>query len=294
MLRRILLASAGAMALAGTAIAADMPVAPPPPPPPLWTGFYIGVNAGGTWGNNNSVNTATANLDPGNGLGNEAVYNVASAGLATTNISPQTTAFIGGGQIGYNYQFANSWLVGLEADIQGVSKNGPTTLFNQTTVIAGEALIQSALASKSMDYFGTVRGRIGFLATPTLLVYGTGGLAYGGIHSSTLIGQAIAGAPAVPNLYSAFGSVSNTRVGWTAGGGVEWLFLPHWSVKLEYLYYDLGSVTYGLGLLANFNTGGTLFTLGAPVSRTHFNGNIVRAGVNYHFNWGAPPVVARY
>jgi outer membrane immunogenic protein len=143
-----------------------------------------------------------------------------------------------------------------------VSSNGPTTLFNQTSVIAGESLIQSALASKSMDYFGTVRGRIGFLATPTLLVYGTGGLAYGGIHSSTLIGQAITGAPAVPNIYSAFGSVSNTRVGWTAGGGVEWLFLPNWSIKLEYLYYDLGSVTYGLSPLANFNTGGTLFTLG--------------------------------
>ena len=155
-------------------------------------------------------------------------------------------------------------------------------------------LIQSGLASKSLDYFGTVRGRLGFLATPTLLVYGSAGLAYGGAQASTLIGQAITGAPAVPNLYSAFGSVSNTRVGWTAGGGVEWLFLPNWSVKVEYLYYDLGSVTYGLSPLANFTTGGTLFTLGAPVSRTHFNGNIVRVGVNYHFNWGAPPVVAKY
>jgi outer membrane immunogenic protein len=146
-----------------------------------------------------------------------------------------------------------------------------------------------------MDYFGTVRGRIGVLATPTLLVYGTGGLAYGGIHSSTLIGQAIAGAPAVPNIYSAFGSVSNTRVGWTAGGGVEWLFLPNWSIKLEYLYYDLGSVTYGLSPLQNFNSAGTLFTSGASVSRARFTGNIARAGLNYHFNlWGPGPVVAKY
>ncbi|WGJ14025.1 outer membrane beta-barrel protein [Methylocapsa sp. D3K7] len=296
MLRRILLASAGAMALAGTAIAADLPPPPPPPPPPLWTGFYIGANIGGTWGNSNTINTATANLDPLNGLVLEALSNAASAGLATFNLAPQTVAFIGGGQIGYNYQFANSWVGGLEADIQGVSRNGNTSVFSNVNLPAAQSIIQTAVASKSLEYFGTVRGRIGFLATPTLLVYGTGGLAYGGAHASTLIGQDFTGSPFLPNLYTASGSVTNTRVGWTAGGGVEWLFLPNWSAKVEYLYYDLGSVTYGLSPLANFSTalGGTLFTLGAPVSRTHFSGNVVRVGVNYHFNWGAPPVVAKY
>ena len=138
MLRRILLASAGAMALAGTALAADLPPPPPPPPPPpLWTGFYIGANIGGTWGNSNTINTVTANLDPLNGLGLEAISNAASAGLATFNIAPQTVAFIGGGQIGYNYQFANSWVAGLEADIQGVSRNGNTSVFSNVNILAG-------------------------------------------------------------------------------------------------------------------------------------------------------------
>jgi outer membrane immunogenic protein len=97
----------------------------------------------------------------------------------------------------------------------------------------------------------------------------------------------------VPNHYSSFGSISNSRVGWTAGGGVEWLFAPNWSVKVEYLHYDIGRVTYGLSPLDNFNTAGMLFTSGAPVASARFNGNIVRAGLNYHFTFPAP-VVAKY
>ena len=139
-----------------------------------------------------------------------------------------------------------------------------------------------------------MRGRLGFTITPTLLVYGTGGLAYGQTDSRTSITQIVENAANVPNHYSSFGSISNSRVGWTAGGGGEWLFAPNWSVKVEYLYYNLGSVSYGLTPLQNFNTAGTLFTNGAPFSRTSFRGNIVRAGLNYHFNLLPTPVVAKY
>jgi outer membrane immunogenic protein len=102
----------------------------------------------------------------------------------------------------------------------------------------------------------------------------------------------------VPNsidtgVWFGHGSFSDTRVGWTAGGGLEWLFAPNWSAKAEYLYYDLGAVTYGGSPIATF-TGGALFTLNALQSSTRFNGHVVRAGLNYHFNWGTALVVAKY
>jgi outer membrane immunogenic protein len=301
MIRRILLASAGALALSGAAFAADLPLrAPPPvylPPPPLWTGFYLGMNAGYEWGASNTTNTVTADLFGNPLLGNGPAYGVASAALATFSLAPKNSGFIGGGQIGYNYQFANSWVVGLEADFDGIANDNSTTSRFATAKVAGgpaEFLTETVTDSRRLNYLGTVRGRIGYLLTPTLLIYGDGGLAYGGVQSSTGIVQAITAAPFVPSPWGAFGGISSTRIGWTAGGGAEWMFLPNWSAKVEYLYYDLGSVTYGLSPLRSVNFAGTPFTTGASVSRTHFNGNIVRVGLNYHFNWGAPPVVARY
>jgi outer membrane immunogenic protein len=276
--------------------------APPPvylPPPPVftWTGFYVGLNAGYIFSNANTVDTATTDVFGNPGLGGRPEFGVASAALATTSVPVRNDGFIGGGQIGYNFQFANSFVAGLEADFQGVAASGSTTRFSQATVAGFPAnpIDQSLSSTRRLDYLGTVRGRLGFTVTPTLLVYGTGGLAYGQRRASTNISQFVENAAALPNPYSSFGNFSDTRVGWTAGGGVEWLFLPNWSVKAEYLYYDLGSVTFGLSALQNFNTAGTLFTSGAPVSTTSFRGNIVRAGLNYHFNlWGPAPVVAKY
>jgi len=304
MFRRTLLASAGAMALTGAALAADLPSrAPPPvflPPPPIftWTGLYAGINAGYTWSNSNIVDTDTADGFGNPGLVGGAAFGVASAALATGSVPVNNNGFIGGGQIGYNYQFANSFVVGLEADIQGIAaSNGSTLEFSQATVAGFPAnpIDQNLSSRRRLDYLGTVRGRLGFTITPTFLVYGTGGLAYGQTESSTDITQIVESDSFLPNHYNSFGSFSNTRVGWTAGGGIEWLFAPNWSVKAEYLYYDLGSVTYGLSPLQNFNSGGTLFTSGSPFSRTRFTGNIVRAGLNYHFNlWGPGPIVAKY
>ena len=304
MFRRTLLASVGALALTGAALAADLPSrAPPPvflPPPPIftWTGLYVGLNAGYTWSNNNHVNTATADLFGNPDLAGGPAFGVASAALATGSVPAKIDGFIGGGQIGYNWQLTNSWVVGLEADIQGIAaSNGSTLEFSHATVadFPGNPIDQNLSSRRRLDYLGTVRGRVGFTITPTFLVYGTGGLAYGQTKSSTSITQIVESDPALPNHDSSFGSFSNTRVGWTAGGGGEWLFAPNWSVKVEYLYYDLGSVTYGLSPLQNFNSAGTLFTSGAPVSRTRFTGNIVRAGLNYHFNlWGPAPIVAKY
>jgi outer membrane immunogenic protein len=309
MLRRILLASAGAMALSGAAMAADLTRPPPPPvyvppvPPPLWNGFYIGLNAGGTWSSSNNINTIAfpGPCDPASGLGCSLSpnYSTLSAIGATFSVPVSTSGFIGGGQLGYNYQFANNWVVGIEADIQGIAgSHKSASVF--TTVpspnFPAQPLLSVDTASRSIDYLGTLRGRIGFLATPTFLLYGTGGLAYGGVRLNTSIVQSGPGLVFL-GVPSSFGSASTTRVGWTAGGGVEWMFLPNWSLKVEYLYYDIGNLTNTPSPIVGLNgvaPVGSVFMTSFPRTTTRFNGNIVRAGINYHFNWLPAPVVAKY
>jgi outer membrane immunogenic protein len=305
MLRRTLLASAGAMALTGAALAADLPSrAPPPvylPPPPVftWTGLYIGINAGYTWSNNNNVDTDAVSVSSIAGLNGDIGGEVAT--LATGDVPVSVKGFIGGGQIGYNYQFANSFVVGIEADIQGVAGASHTSSLAQSGVVPGSIGIGGVpvgassviTSSRDIHYLGTVRGRLGFTLTPTFLVYGTGGLAYGGVSSSTNVTETL-GFPDTPTPFDTFGNLSNSRVGWTAGGGFEWLFAPNWSLKVEYLYYDLGRATYALAPLQQFGAfGAVLETVTAVQSSTRFNGNIVRAGLNYHFLFPAP-VIAKY
>jgi outer membrane immunogenic protein len=307
MIRRIFLASASALALAGTAFAADLSTqAPPPvflPPPPMWTGFYAGVNAGYDWSASNSADVVSAvafNNFPGALSAVGATYAPAAALGTTRNLPLKSSGFIGGGQIGYNFQFANSWVVGLEADIQGIAGgNNTTSVFTVTPrgapAAPGDTVQTDVTVSKSLNYLGTVRGRFGYLLTPTLLIFGDGGLAYGGINSNTgIFGAEVPNTGSTP--FFGLGRASTTRVGWTAGGGAEWMFLPNWSVKVEYAYYDLGSVTYNDGpLTSNLNGTGTVTFINSAATRVHYNGNIVRAGINYHFNWGAPaPVVAKY
>ncbi|MBY6240238.1 outer membrane protein [Methylosinus sp. Sm6] len=262
---------------AGSALAADLPskkaapLLPPPPPPPLWTGFYVGLNAGYTWDERGNVLV--------NSPASIWAVGVSGSGVA----SPSSDGFIGGGQIGYNYQFGQTFVVGVEADIQGIGSSGNTaTRTNFLTPVTS-----TISASKQLDYLGTVRGRLGYLVTPTLLVYGTGGLAYGQTNLSATVSQSAPGGA----VGSSSVSFSDTRVGWTAGGGVEWLFLPQWSAKVEYLYYDLGRTSASSPL--TFQGGQVGFT---TVS-SQFKGHVVRAGVNYHFNLFSPPaapVVAKY
>ncbi|MGH6801633.1 MAG: outer membrane protein, partial [Methylocella sp.] len=268
MLRRTLLASAGAMALTGAAFAADLPSrAPPPvylPPPPVftWTGLYVGLNAGYEWAASRSVNTTAVPVFAAPTFETELAL---SSALATGTAHVNPNGFIGGGQIGYNLQWANNFVVGIEADIQGIAGTNRTGSFSGSgnpTAFPAETIVSTVQSNKRINYLGTVRGRVGFLMTPTLLIYGDGGLAYGGVEAATGIGQT--------NLpfggFGSFGNISNSRVGWTAGGGLEWLFAPNWSAKVEYLYYDLGRVTYGLSPLTLTDAAGGALYSSAPFS----------------------------
>ncbi len=300
-------ATAFALALTiGSAFAADLPrykapPPPPPPPPPMWTGFYVGLNAGYTWSSSNSINFTSfpGPCDPASGGGCTAIpnYSLLSAFAATGVVSANNSGFIGGGQIGYNWQFYNGAVVaGVEADIQGIAgsnQRGTFASIMPSPAFPAQPHVSVTAASRSLDYLGTVRGRLGWLFTPTLLVYGTGGLAYGGVSLNYSIAQQCLLCSWTVAPFAA-ASFADTRVGWTAGGGLEWMFMPNWSAKIEYLYYDLGNVSLNSVIIGTNPANGPLFLSSFPQARTRFDGNIVRAGVNYHFNWAAPPVVAKY
>lgn len=236
-----------------------------------WTGFYIGGNVGYSWGRASDTSTFT------NGAGT-----VLFTSAGRTNLN----GVIGGGQIGYNWQVQN-WLWGLEADIQGSDEKGSRGFICGVGVctppIVGAAVVPgpavAATLSQKINWFGTVRGRVGFLADPKVLLYATGGLAYGGVNSSETIGV-VGGVPL------AF-SQSNTRVGWTVGAGIEGAIGDNWTAKLEYLYMDLGSQSGPFVTTIGAFGGGAITTSYS----SHFTDNILRVGVNYRFGG---PVVAKY
>jgi|SRR5208283_1158554 len=298
MIRRILLASAGAIALSGAAFAADLHAPPPPPPPyvPLpWTGFYVGLNAGYEWSNNVSVNSSGTPLYFDPVADATGVFETALTGVGTANLPVKNNGFIGGGQIGYNFQFANNTVASAEADIQGIAGSTSTATRATFTPILGTpgSYTTAVGVSNKLDYFGTLRGRYGYLFTPSLLAYGTGGFAWGG--TSTRVGFVSSDTFGDPTVFGS-SRLSTTSVGWTAGGGLEWMFAPNWTAKVEYLYYELSKQTSSFGYLTQNFVGGTI---GGSAALTHFTiqpkGSIVRVGVNYLFNWGTPPaVVAKY
>lgn len=260
------------LTIPGMAIAADLGAPPvykaPPAIAPVysWTGFYIGANAGYGWNQNDGSAFCVNPVGAFNGPGCDSI----------PGSQIDSKGFIGGGQIGYNWQVSPNWLLGLEADFQGSDIKGSLNFPGPIPIIPSGAIAGTYAASEDIDWFGTVRARAG-LTFDRVLVYGTGGLAYGKVDVS----QALV-FPA--ESYSSSASV--TKTGWTAGGGIEWAFANNWSARLEYLYYDLGTVTSS-ATGAPTNTG---FLVGKDFD---VRGSIARAAINYKFDWGAP-VVSRY
>jgi outer membrane immunogenic protein len=306
-MKKILLAGVALMSVvSGSAMAADLaakPIytkAPPMAPVYNWTGFYLGGNVGYSWGRSGS----TLNLSD------------ATSGtvLSSTSTSFNLDGVIGGGQIGYNWQ-ASNWVFGLEADIQASSEkgSGSSTCAGGTLVSAltltgtcsqghlGDttpfniaALPVTDSLSEKLDWFGTVRGRIGPTITPTILPYLTGGLAYGQVSTTdTVSGANNVGAQGTNggSLVAVSGALSNstTKVGWTIGGGIEGVLGGNWTAKIEYLYVDLGTVSGSFITPIVAPSGAFL----AGSYSSHVTDSILRVGINYKFDAGGP-VVARY
>ncbi len=274
--------AAAAAALIGTPVlAADMAIKAPPPPALVysWTGFYVGGNIGYSWGK------ASGDLnDPAIGI-------FSGLGNLPTSFSEslKPKGVIAGGQFGYNYQINPTWVVGLEADLQVSDEHARSRQSASTSgVFTGPGI--TGLTSSNVDttfegrisWFGTARARAGVLINPTTLLYGTGGVAFGGVKISGSgaaninLTACIVGIGCIPtgSASGAFAfSQSTIRTGWTLGGGVEGALAGHWTWKAEYLYLYLGSES---GSLAD-NFGGIASW------NAKFTDNIVRAGLNYKF-----------
>jgi outer membrane immunogenic protein len=289
--------------IAGPAMAADLgaPVYSRPVvvagPVYNWTGLYVGLNAGGVFSENNSISVVTAPGFVFPGLAFSTPAAITAAAAANGVLGGHSAGFIGGGQIGYNRQLSSAFVAGIEADIQGIASDRSSgNVFNnlQHPTAPGNFLFAQISATNRLDYLGTVRGRFGYLVTPALLAYATGGLAYGGVESSATVNGGLNPPSFITNnVWSGTGSSSSTRAGWAVGGGLEWKFLQNWSAKLEYLYYDLGSVNYSLSPLVVIGLGpvAPFLFVHTPIASTRFDGNIVRVGLNYKFGYAAAPAV---
>ena len=280
-MKKLLIGCVALSATMGVAWAADLPAAAPAPAykAPIavpstysWTGFYVGANAGWAW--NRSTDNITAT--------NAAGLSFTIPGDIATSLPLNSSGFIGGGQVGYNWQMNPMWVVGLESDIQGAN------LKNTLSLPGPNDVTRIMTASEKLDLFGTVRGRVGITPSDHMLLYATGGLAYGNASLSTALTRpGFTGPPAPANGCGGFnncqaGSATETRIGWTVGAGLEWAFVNNWSLKAEYLYYDLGSISHSMT---------DPFFPAAYNASANLKGSIARIGVNYRFGG---PVVAKY
>jgi outer membrane immunogenic protein len=292
LMKKIAWAALALISLTGTASAADMAVKarPLPPPAPVltWTGCYVGANGGGMWGYDRYSLRQTGDfLLLGNRFGDPA-----NNALTAHSYRPDTSTWTGGVQGGCNWQ-QNNWVFGLEADINGAGSLNSTTSFGAVGpfVGGGGSLMAShtEAISKELTWYSTIRGRIGFTPTPNWLIYATGGAAVGEIKSSARLSfgtdQFFLGG------FQFAGSSTETKIGYAIGAGTEWKFAPNWSVKGEYLFVDLGSMTYSARCFAPAAGDCGPATNFLWTNNVKLQEHVGRVGVNYHFG---RPVVARY
>jgi len=238
---------------ASSAFAADLAMPPPPPPAPAavpvlppvynWSGFFVGGHLGYGWG------ADSMRLTP------DSSY---AAGTIVPAIAADPRGVVAGVQYGTNWQF-DRLVLGTESDFSF------TDIRRSQTILTGSPTVTNT-GEQKLPWFGTTRVRAGYTLQDNLLIYATGGLANGTAKGSfSAIGPGI----------GAIGSRSKTLWGWNVGGGLEYGLGP-WSAKVEYLHYDIGTLTFY-----------TIDTIsGAHIrAQTKFAGDMVRVGVDYRFAW---------
>jgi outer membrane immunogenic protein len=274
MRRQFLLASVGALAITGSAFAAE-PLPPPPPPPvPIftWTGLYAGLQVGYAW---DQDPVTVTNLSP----------TLTSAGpfFFSDSFSDNPSGVIGGAHLGYNKQFDNwllglNWVIGLEGTVDGTSLSTTrVSPFGFSSALGlGNLPIFGSLNTRSAVQ-GSIRLRAG-VAFDRVLIYATGGAAFAGFATD----------------YQTFAPVflqeddSKTRSGWTVGGGLEYAVTNNWSIRAEYRYSDFGhTIDYPFATIIS--------PFGLLSVQHHLTQNQVQFGISYRFVTMAPvPVVAKY
>jgi outer membrane immunogenic protein len=254
--RSLSLVTAAVIGLAASqALAADLPrkapaYVPPAPPPVTWTGCYIGGNVGGIFGRRSA--------------------DFGSFGSLSSN---SNSGFAGGGQIGCDYQFAGGWVIGIRDMFDGSSLSRDRAFsLPAVPAVGGVGGFPGASGTVHLknSWFDTLTGRVGYSFTPAWMLYGQGGVAWAKNSADVNINGI------------QVGSADRTRTGWTAGGGVEWMFAPHWSAFLEGNYMDFGSTNRNIVAVNTVCAAGCAFSTKATATS-------VLVGVNYRFNWGKAP-----
>jgi outer membrane immunogenic protein len=263
--------------LVSPAFAADMSVkAPLAPSTPAynWTGFYVGLNAGGDWARSGDPTTsASCAAAPGFGGGsNFACGDIAAVNaLGTGGMSG--SGFTGGAQAGYNWQ-VNSTVVGGEIDFEDFHGKASRAATGTLPISGAQATITNSVDA---DWLFTARGRVGWLFNNNLLAYATGGLAITHLSSSNSYVDNLGGFGPDVGSWTA----SQNKAGWTAGAGIEYALGQHWSARAEYLYVHFDPISAS-GVVAN--TGIAAGGYGSAISTsTDMSAHIARAGVNYKF-----------
>lgn len=255
-------ANAASAADVGPPIMAEVP--PPLPVPAFnWTGFYVGANVGYGWSHRDFSNTLTGTL---------GTIQLSGSNSGTDD----GRGVLGGAQVGYNHQFVDNWVAGIEADIDGADIGSSTSACfpGFGTAVCGDR-------DTDVNAFGTVRGRLGY-ALNNVLLYGTGGFAWG--HGTntiqfTCLGPACPGTSALAPTSPAPTSVDVNPIGWAAGAGVEWAFLPNLTLQAQYLHLQFDGVTEDRSKSSSFIP--SLFVTSYVSSNIGIN--LVRIGVNYLF-----------
>jgi outer membrane immunogenic protein len=258
-MQRKLLASTALTAsttlITGATWAADMPVKAPPKPVPVpfsWSGCYAGVNAG----------AAFTSID----------QNFTIPGFFAIDASGDQTSFVGGGQLGCNWQFDPHWVLGFEGDIDYLRAGRARNFAFHTNLFSGEDLVGAQ--QTTLRWFGTVRGKFGYV-WDRAVYYATGGLAFGRVDSSATVSV-----PMITPTPVLSGSHSVTRVGWAGGGGVLYPITDRIFGSFEYLYFDLGRVNSSV-VQTSGTTDVDFSTTGMASAKV--TGSIVRIGIDVKF-----------
>jgi outer membrane immunogenic protein len=285
-----------AILLAGVAMpafAADMPVKAPYREPAVvnnWTGFYIGGHVGHGWSKFKDIDDA----------------DLVAFFTGDSFSSPEPKGFVGGIHGGYNWQVSSFLVLGIEGDFsfsgmkQTQTLNVPGALTVISPTIGGLACVNCDLQDSlrvKIDNLASVRGRLGFLATPNFMLYGTGGAAWAEVNvdvngSATFTNAAVPAGLRGLQFANVSASGDKTFSGWVVGGGGEFMLTPNILLRIEYLHYDLGSKTVSVSGDVNRNAftaaqaGFPISAFSVPVSadtKTSLTTDVIRGGVSFKF-----------
>jgi outer membrane immunogenic protein len=251
-MKTTLLTTVALAALMSTAMAADLPPINKAPiaPAPIasdWTGFYLGGHGGYGWSD-------TSVADP---------FTLTGVTFTSLFPAPKGSGWVAGGHFGYNWQYG-AVVAGLEADVDAAD------ISDSQTITGGGA---SATLTSKLDMLATARARLGYLVTPSLLLYGTGGAAWG--HASVDFSATVPPGVLALGPVTLGQSTNLNEFGWVAGAGVEGKVWDHWLWRAEYLHYDFAKTAVNFSIS---NAGAVYFNTNAQSTV-----DVVRAGVSFKF-----------